>query len=350
MADFTRLKELAPYAARRKAPDQFEVEDVREAFADELRKVVGSFNSFQKNKYDFFEIVMKEVDDIVPPRLTSAVGPFSNVHIVPFNQKVVIKKRKGKNRARLFVTRAAVMGVYRTFRLDNDTYSVDTFSIGAGVSIDWQRMLDAADDLADLVNVISESMVDYTYMEIQKALRAAFDVNAPAANRVSANTFEPEGMLKLVRTASNYAGGTPSASRAIIFAPPEFIDAMGPDAIVPGTAAYQGIYHPDDIDSIHKQGRIKLFRGTPVIEIPQSFVDENNVETWIDPQLAYVLPTGGQKVVDVVYEGTTQVYDHVNRDQSVEIMYNRLLGVSIATFHNWGIYKNTGITQTMYNA
>lgn len=350
MADLTRIKELAPYAARRKAPANFEVQEIRDAFAEELRKVAGSINNFQKNKYDLFEIIMQEVDQVVPARLTGAVGPFANVHNVAFNEKVVVKRPLGRNRARQFVTRAAAMGVYRTFRLDNETFSVDTFTIGAGVSIDFQRILDGADDLADLVDIVTESMLEYTYMEIQRALRAAFSTQVPAANRVDSNTFEAEGMLKLIRTAAAYSGGTPSASRAVIFAPPEFIHAMGADAIVPGTNNTNGIYHPDDIDSIHKTGYIKLFRGTPVVEIPQSFVDDNNDKTWIDPQLAYVLPTGGSKVVDVVYEGGVQIYDHINRDQSIEIMYNKRLGVSISTYHNWGIYRNTGITQTMYDA
>mgnify|MGYP006967417818 CR=1 FL=1 len=140
---------------------------------------------------------------------------------------------------------------------------------------------------------------------------------------------------------------------AVIFAPPEFVAAMGADAIVPITAygnpaaaGIQGVYHPQDIDAIHNTGYINLFRGTPIVQIPQSFIDENNNTTWIDPQLAYVLPTGGEKVVKVVFEGNTQMYDFVNRDQSMEIHTYRKIGTAILAYHNWGIYKNSGITQT----
>lgn len=351
MANLQRLRELAPYSARRTSPKaEFSVQSVRAAFSDELKELTKSINSWNKNKYDFFEIVMNEADEIVPAKVVQHIGAFANVHNVPLLQKVVLKHKRGRTRAKQFVTRAAVMGVYRTFRLDSDTSEINTYSIGAGVSIDFQRMLENSDDLGDLIDVITETMVEYTYLEIQKALRAAYSVQVPSANRVSGNAFDPEGMLKLVRVASSYAGGTPAANRAVIFAPPEFIGAMGADAIVPAVSGAQGIYHPDDIDSIHKTGTIKLFRGTPIVEIPQSFIDENNVETWIDPQLAYVLPTGGQKVVDVVFEGGLQVWDHVNRDQSIEIMYNKLMGVSISTYHNWGIFRNTGITQTMAGA
>ena len=62
--------------------------------------------------------------------------------------------------------------------------------------------------------------------------------------------------------------------------------------------------------------------------------------------MAYVLPTGGERVVKVVFEGATQIYDFQNRDQSMEIHTYRKLGTAILTHHNWGIYQNTGIPQT----
>ena len=147
-------------------------------------------------------------------------------------------------------------------------------------------------------------------------------------------------MFNLVTTVRAYGNG------AVIFAPGEFVGAMGADDIVPVGTNYQGVYHPQDIDAIHNTGYINLFRGTPIVQIPQSFIDESNTETWIDPQLAYVLPTGGERVVKIVFEGNTQVYDFTNRDQSMEIHTYRKLGAAILTYHNWAIYQNTGIPQT----
>ena len=125
---------------------------------------------------------------------------------------------------------------------------------------------------------------------------------------------------------------------------------MGADAIVSGIANItNGIYHPQDIDAIHNTGYINIFRGTPVVQIPQSFIDETNTKTWIDPQLAYVLPTGGEKVVKVVLEGNTQINDFKNRDNSLEVYAYKKMGCAILAHHNWGIYQNTGITQTFEN-
>lgn len=117
---------------------------------------------------------------------------------------------------------------------------------------------------------------------------------------------------------------------------------MGPDAI--GLASYKAEYASEDISDIHRFGTIRVFRGTPVVELRQSFVDENNEKVWIHPQYAYVLPTGREKVVKVVMEGQTQMYDFTNRDQSIEVMTYRKVGVGILAYNNWGIYQNTGIS------
>ena len=153
------------------------------------------------------------------------------------------------------------------------------------------------EDFDDLSNILSG--VDVIFLDVGE-------------ENIVGNDFDGQEMMKLISTVRAYGSG------AVIFAPPEFVAAMGADAIVPVAANgnYGGVYHPQDIDAIHNQGYINIFRGTPIVQIPQSFVDENNVETWIDPQLAYVLPTGGARVVKVVFEGNTQMWDFVNADQS----------------------------------
>ena len=92
-----------------------------------------------------------------------------------------------------------------------------------------------------------------------------------------------------------------------------------------------------------------MFRGCPIVEIPQSYTDESNTTTQINPQYAYVLPTGGEKVVKLVFEGQTQMWDNINRDQSIEINAYKKMGVAVIAHHNWGIYKNEGITDTSAN-
>jgi hypothetical protein len=94
-----------------------------------------------------------------------------------------------------------------------------------------------------------------------------------------------------------------------------------------------------------------MFRGTPVVELRQSFLDEKNEKVMINPQFAYVLPSGGEKVVKICLEGATQMYDVVNPDQSIEVHTYKSIGVGILAFNNWGVYQNNTIpADNWYNA
>lgn len=337
-----QLKELALHSAKGTAPTTFSVENVNDALADGLRAMCGSVNQFMKNRYDIYDIVIEAADEVVPNKVIDAVGIFAEVKQVGQGQKAIFKSIKGKARAKKFLTQVGNSGVYETFRLDVNYVEVSAHAVGGAATIDFERMLDGVEIMSELIGIISDAMVDAVYQEVQKCLKAALSAT-PSVNRVTNAGWDADKMLKLISICRAYG------TNAVIFAPPEFIAAMGPDQIVPVPTSgnYGAVYHPQDIDAIHNQGYINIFRGTPIVMLPQSFVDENNDATQIDPQMAYVFPTGGERVVKVVLEGNTQMYDFTNRDQSMEIHTYRKLGAAILTYNNWCSYQNTSIPQTM---
>ena len=340
------LKELALYAAKKQAPANYSVENVDAAVRDGFAELCSSYNDFQRNKYDIFDIIIQVADDVVPKKVIDRVGIFAEVQQVPQGQKALFKRKLGKNRARQFLTQVGLSGVYETFRLDSATFEVGAHAVGGAATVDFERVLDGAENMADVMEIVTEGLTDAAFYEIQKTLKAGTDARGNASpNKVSTNGFQANQMVNLINIAKTYGGS------AAIFAPPEFVTAMGPDAIVPAIAnAAQAIYHPDDIDKIHFEGRIKIFRGTPIVEMDQSFIDETNSTTWLDPQYAFVLPTGGEKVVKLVFEGQTQIRDFTNNgDNSMEFHAYKKLGSAILTNYNWGIYQNTGIPATFAN-
>lgn len=334
-----QFKEIALHAAKGTAPANYSNESVNAAFADGLKELAGTVNNFMKNRYDIYDILIQTVDEVVPKKVISALSTFAEVQVIGDGQKAMFKRRLGRNRAKKFLTQVGLSGVYETFRLDTDTFEVSAHAVGGGATIDYIRMIDGAESLAECMDIITEGLTDSVFYEVQKALSAAFANNKlPAPNMKTGSTFVAADMEKLVNVVRAYGDGV------VIFATPAFISAMGPDAIVPTiTGAAQGIYHPDDIDAIHNTGYIRIFRGVPIVQIPQSFIDERNTKTWIDDQYAYILPTGKEKVVKVVLEGPTQIMDHTNRDNSIEIDAWKKIGAAILTYHNWAIYQNTSL-------
>ena len=340
MATIQEIKELALNAARGTAPENYSVENVNDALRDELNAMCSSINEFRRNQYDIFEIIIETADEIVPKKVIDYLGVFAEVKIVGNGQKAMFKRKLGKNRAKKFLTQVGLSGVYETFRLDTETFTVEAHAVGGAGTIDFDRMLDGSENMADIMDIITEGLTDSVFYEVQKALVAAYNAaGVPAANRKEQNGFVAKDMQDLVNIVRSYG------TSAVIFACPEFVAAMGPDQI--GDKSYDAVYSPKDIEDIANTGYIKMFRGTPIVQMPQSFVDETNTAVTLDPQFAFVLPTGGEKVVKVVLEGPTQMWMRDNRDQSMEINAYKKMGAAILTYHNWGIYKNTALKTTV---
>ena len=334
------LKDLALHAAMGTAPTNYTAESVDEALRGELNKLASNLNEFMSNRYDIYNIIIETADKVVPKKVLSSLGMFADVQFVPQNQRAIFKRGKlGKARARKFVTQVGLSGLYETFRLDQENFELAAHAVGGAATIDFERFLDGAETMAEVMDLVTEGLTDAVYVEVQRALRRAVqDGNFPANNKVSVNGWKPDEMMKIITNVRSYG------DNAVIFAPPEFIAAMGPDCLVAGGTGFQGVYAPSDLEDIHKTGLIKMFRGTPVVELRQSFLDENNEQKMIHPQYAYVLPSAKEKVVKIAMEGPTQIWDATNRDQSIEINTYRMIGVGILTFNNWGIYQNTGIS------
>ncbi len=336
------FRDIALHAAKGTAPTNFTVDNVNDAFVDGLKEFAGTYNQFMKNRYDIYDIIIEAIDEILPKNVIDALGAFAEVKQVGQGEKAMFRRKLGRARAKKFLTQVGLSGVYETFRLDAETFEVGAHAVGGGATVDFERMLDGAESLAECVDIVTEGLTNAVFVEVQKALNAALAV-MPATTKAS-GSWDAEEMVRLLTVVRAY--GSP-----IIYACPEFVAAMGPDAIVPTlmnstTNVAQGIYSPKDIEAIHDYGFISVFRGAPVVQLPQSFVDENNRETYVNPRLAYIFPAGQEKVVKVVLEGQTQIRDHENKDNSMEVYAWKKMGCAILTHHNWAMYENTGITDT----
>ena len=251
------FRDIALHAAKGTAPETFSVNDVNAAFVDGLKELAGTYNQFMKNRYDIYDIIIESIDEVMPANVMSAIGAFAEVQQVAQGEKAMFRRKKGAQRAKKFLTQVGLSGVYETFRLDADTFEISAHAVGGGATIDFERMLDGAESLAEVVDIVTEGLTNAVFVEVQKALIAALQV-MPATNKI-AGSWSADNMVKLLNVVRAY--GNP-----VIFAPPEFIAAMGPDAIVPTIAsAAQGVYSPKDIEAIHDYGFVQVFRGAPIV-------------------------------------------------------------------------------------
>lgn len=350
------IRDLYIHAFKGTSPaTEFSVKDVKETLRAELKALAPNKYEYEKNKLEIFQIIQESFDEVLPDYVGNFIGQFAEIKSVPNGQRASFIVKRGRRRAKTFVTEVGLAGVYEAFRLDVDTFEVSAKAYGGAAYIDFERTLDGSEDLVEPLQLLLDGLQEAIYKELLKALIAATqNSDMPAANIASTTNFDPAQMQRLCTIAKNYGGGN-----AVIFATPEFVQEMGPDAIgmpiygpyalpeTPVAGQQPGyatpVYNPNDIASIAATGYITMFRGTPIVQLPQAFVDENNDTYQVPPQYAFIFPAGNQKIIKVVFEGDTDVRDWQHRDRQMEIEIYKKFGVAILTTNDWCVYENKAL-------
>lgn len=328
----------------RKVPAEFAAEnyDYEAALHDELCKLMcgadGKFNryQFERNKYDIFELLSENLDEIMPRAINDALGMFTEVMRVPQGSRLEFRVTRGKQRGKQFVTRATESGNYESFRLDRESFNVYPVTIGGSGYVDFERYLDGVESITDIYEVLEAGLVDRLFELVQNVLLASWNkAGRPARNKIVTTTFDPAAMTKLINTVAAY--GSP-----VIYCSPEFAAEMVNAIVYNNTTKISD----QDMVDVRERGYIGKFHGTPVIVMPQSFTDDTNTKLVMNPSFAYVLPAGKEKLIKMCFEGNTYVreWDDHEGDNSINIQSYTKVGVGMYSTPNyWGIYYNAAI-------
>ena len=340
MTDITKLVEIGLQALKVKAPSkEFSVETCKKAFDGEIANNFGCKNmaDFMRIKPDIFELLQEMADEYLPARLNATLAQFAEIKQVAQGQKVEFRLRKGWQRGKSFVTQVAPSGQYETFRLDVSQFTVPVKAYGAGAVVEWERFLNGQESFVELMQIIAEGIEDRIYEQIQGLLQGQADV-MPTANVESDNKFVPAKMDSLLAVVRAY--GTPEIWCTQEFAS-TITNQVGFQAANPNIPAA-------DLDDIRRQGYVGMYHAARVIVLPQSFKDETNSEKIMNPQFAYIIPAGEERIVKIIMEGDTQIREYDKdtggMDWSTGIQMYKKVGLAIVTNPNyWAIYQNTAL-------
>ena len=307
--------------------------DAERAFKGEIANNFGCKNvaDYMRAKPDIFELLQEMADEYLPARLNATLGQFAEIRQVPQGSKIEIKVKKGYLRGKSFVTQVAPSGQYETFRLDVSQFTIPVKAYGSAAMVEWERFLNGDESFVELMQIIAEGMEDRIYEQIQGMLQGAAEA-MPSANVKTATSFVPANMDALLAVVRAY--GTPE-----IWCSQEFAATITNQV---GFSAANPNLPLADLEDIRNQGYVGMYHGARVIVLPQSFTDETNATKIINPQYAYVIPAGQERIVKIIMEGDTQVRDIENRDWTSEVQMYKKVGLAIVTNPNyWGIYQNT---------
>jgi hypothetical protein len=308
-------------------------EEMNNTLRDELNALAGTYSLYRENKNLIFSLLEETMNEVLPTRVLERYGQFAESKTFNQGDRPVFTRKMGTMRAKQFVTRVGLAGVYEVFKLGQESFEVQTSAIGGAAQIGFEEFLDGRADFAELTNIIMEGMDELIYREIAAALMGSIS-QLPQANTVQTNGFNEIGMDHLIQTASAY--GKPT-----IYCTYEFAVKM-----IPAT----GWVSDNMRDEMWSQGYLGNYKGCQVIVLPQSFEDETNSRKVIDPGYAWVIPAGADsRPVKIAFEGATHVREHENEDWSRDIQVYRKVGVGVMLTNNICSYVDTTLAGKLDN-
>ena len=190
--------------------EQFSYSDLNETLRSELREIAGTYSLYRENKNTVFSLLEETIDDVLPKKVLEQYSQFAEVKTFAQGDKPVFTQRittAAKRRAKQFVTKVGLAGIYEVFKLDGKTYEVPTSAFGGAAQIGFEEFLDGRVDFADVLEIIMEGLDECVYLEIERALKGAV-TSLQTANKVIDNKFDEAQMDRLLAVADSYGQST----------------------------------------------------------------------------------------------------------------------------------------------
>ena len=303
--------------------------DLQTTLRNELNEIAGTYALYRENKNKVFSLVEQTIDEVFPQKVMQLYAQFADVKTFKQGEKPIFTQKittAARRRAKQFIGKVGLAGLYEVFKLDGRSYEVTTNAIGGAAQIGFEEFLDGRVDFADVLEIMLEGLDECVYVEIEKQLYGAAQT-IQASNKASNAGFVENDMDELLAIADSYG-------KASIYCTYEFAAQMVPQS---------GWVSDEMRNQKWNNGYLANYKGHNVIVLPQSFEDETNTTKVIDPKYAYIIPTGAEKPVKIAFEGETIVDEYTGYDRSREIQVYKKLGVRAIFSNAICVYENTSL-------
>ena len=309
---------------------QFSYSDLADTVRSEFAALAPDYRTYKVNQNTIFALLEQTIDDVLPKRVLEQYSQFAEIKTFSQGDKPIFTQKitqASKRRAKQFIGKVGLAGLYEVFKLDGQSYEVTTDAIGGAAQIGFEEFLDGRVDFADVLDIVMQGLDECIYVEIEKQLIGAVE-NVQGANKVSKNTFSETDMDKLISIADAYG-------QATIYCTFEFAATMIPSDARMSDAMKENLWL--------ENGYFATYKGHKVVVLPNSFEDEKNTTKVIDPSYAWIIPTGADKPVKIAFEGGTIVDEYTNYDRSKEVQVYKKVGVRAIFSNAICVYRNTSL-------
>lgn len=302
---------------------------LNETLRNEMNELAGTFALYRENKNTIFSLIEETMDDVLPKKVEEQFEKFAEIKTIQQGNSTIFWRKHDRQRAKQFITKVGLAGIYEVFKLGKDTpIEVQTSAIGGAAQIGLEEFLDGRADFAEVTRIVMEGIEELIHWEIGAALKEGL-TQLPALNTVVAAGFDEKAFDRLIAISAAY--GTPT-----IYCTEEFAQKILPSN---GNGTYAS-WSDSMKDTIWNNGRFASYKNHVINILPQGFTDATHTTKVIDPGYCYILP-GNVKPVKVVMEGQTIVDEYVNKDRSREIQVYKKVGVGVVMTPDICVYKDT---------
>ena len=137
--------------------------DLNNTLRDELNQIAGTYALYRENKNTLFKLIESVIDDALPQMVLDAYSQFAEIK--QFNQgdkPVFVQKvtAASRRRAKQFITKVGLAGIYEVFKLDGQSYEVPTSAYGGAAQIGLEEFLDGRADWGVLTEIIMKQFTE----------------------------------------------------------------------------------------------------------------------------------------------------------------------------------------------
>lgn len=238
-----------------------------------------------------FALIEKTVSPVVNRITIEKFGDLINVDSVDLGDKPTYRV---KNK-RLFKVSQKATGVrtVRRQRMNDDKVETERFALGVKIYEEAFDFLTGAIDWTELCDRVAESFANKTAGLATAVIFTGYDkTNNPTyCMEANANAIAP--VLQELIDKVKFSCGVNC----------RILGTSGALAKVPTTG---GVYNVNDGEDKRNFGYVRMFNGTPCVELPQYF-DEDLNSFEIPTDLLLVVPDDGTKLCEVCYEGDVSI-------------------------------------------
>ena len=311
----------------------FSAEEVNEAAVKAIMAECGldensSGRDFRAVEDKAFALIEESIDQILPAKLASVLGEFSEVRQFARDAEVVFNIEKiGKNRAKLTIAKGARGGIYRVAKLDKKYFSPETSVQTVAVYVTLEEIILGTVSLGELYTNILEGFEEIIYKEVFNALAKGQSTAGAGYN---------------AKTISTNKATLGSAIDSVL----PIVKAYGIPTIFGSYAALSNIYNPlastsgypniEDSSDVRRYGFVQVYKGVRCVELPNYLVDNSNEKWFYDDNKVFVIPSGTQPV-KVALKGDLTLIRNTQAVGSEKWEAHKMVGVGVAMANNYAV-------------